>query len=95
MVKSELLQKLCNLHPNIFRRDLNKCIEIILFEIANGLRKDELGSCELRNFGRFSIRVQKARIGRNPATGTRVEIPMKNKVHFKASSVLLKRLNRN
>ena len=95
MVKSELLQKLCNLHPNIFRRDLNKCIEIILFEIASALRKDEFGSCELRNFGRFSARIQKARLGRNPATGARVNVPMKNKVHFKASSVLLKRLNGN
>ena len=37
MVKSELLQKLCNLHPNILRRDIEKILEIIFLEIAGAL----------------------------------------------------------
>ena len=29
MVRSELLQKLCNYYPNILRRDIEKILEII------------------------------------------------------------------
>ena len=30
MVRSELLQKMCNLHPNILRRDVEKIFETIV-----------------------------------------------------------------
>ena len=95
MTKSKLISNLANRYPSMLQKDIVKMIDIILSNIADALRKDEFGSCELRNFGRFSLRIQKARLGRNPATGVQVDIPMKNKVHFKASSVLLKRLNEN
>ena len=29
MVKSELLQRLCNYHPNLLRKDVEKILEII------------------------------------------------------------------
>ena len=35
MVKSELVQKLCNMHPNILRRDIEKILDIIIFEGAS------------------------------------------------------------
>ena len=95
MVRSELLQKMRNLHPNILSRDMEKVISIILAEIIAAIKSNEFGSVELRNFGRFSLRIQNARLGRNPATGTPLNIPMKKKIHFKPSSVLLKRLNEN
>tara|TARA_B100000676_G_C17663617_1_gene622684 strand:- start:147 stop:434 length:288 start_codon:yes stop_codon:yes gene_type:complete len=95
MTKSKLISNLANRYPSMLQKDIVKMIDIILSNIADALRKDEFGSVELRNFGRFSLRIQKARLGRNPATGAQVDIPMKNKVHFKASSVLLKRLNEN
>ena len=95
MTKSKLITNLANHYPSLLRKDVVKIIDIILSNIIEALRKDEFGSCELRNFGRFSLRVQNARLGRNPATGDKVNIPMKKKVHFKASSVLLKRLNEN
>ena len=95
MTKSKLISNLANHYPSMLQKDIVKMIDIILSNIADALLKDEFGSVELRNFGRFSLRIQKARLGRNPATGVQVNIPMKNKVHFKASSVLLKRLNEN
>ncbi len=95
MTKSKLVANLANHYPSLLHKDVVKMIDIILSDIINALRKDEFGSVELRNFGRFSLRVQNARSGRNPATGDKVNIPMKKKVHFKASSVLLKRLNQN
>jgi len=95
MTKSKLVANLANHYPTLLHKDVVKMIDIILSDIIKALRKDEFGSVELRNFGRFSLRIQNARSGRNPATGDKVNIPMKKKVHFKASSVLLKRLNQN
>ena len=95
MTKSKLIASLANHYPSLMRKDVTKMVDIILSDIINALRKDEFGTVELRNFGRFSLRVQNARLGRNPATGDKVEIPMKKKVHFKASTILLKRLNEN
>ena len=95
MTKSKLISNLANRYPSMLQKDIVKMIDIILSNITDALRKDEFGSCELRNFGRFSLRIQNARLGRNPATGDKVEIPMKKKVHFKASTILLKRLNEN
>ena len=95
MTKSKLITNLANHYPSMLHKDIVKMVDVILSNIGSALRKDEFGSVELRNFGRFSLRVQKARLGRNPATGAQIDIPMKKKVHFKASSVLLKRLNDN
>ena len=95
MTKSKLITNLANRYPSLMRKDVTKMVDIVLSNIINALRKDEFGAVEIRNFGRFSLRVQNARLGRNPATGDKVNIPMKKKVHFKASSVLLKRLNEN
>ena len=39
MVRSELLQKLCNIHPNIIRKDMEKILEIVFSEIVESLRK--------------------------------------------------------
>ena len=36
-------------------------------------------------FGKFSVKARPARTGRNPATGTPVEIPESRKLNFKAS----------
>ena len=33
MVKSELVQKLCDLHPNIIRKDMEKVVDTIILEI--------------------------------------------------------------
>ena len=94
-VRSELITKLAHKNVGIVRKDLEKIVNIILSEIIKALHNDALGSCELRNFGRFSTKVQKARLGRNPASGVQISIPMKKKIRFKASSILLKRLNGN
>ena len=93
MVKSELLQKLCNLHPGILRRDMEKMIEIIFSEITKALRDGE--NIEIRGFGTYKIKRRKARIGRNPKNSKPVQIPEKNMVKWKISKNFFKRLNNN
>ena len=75
MVRSELLQKLCNMHPNIFRGDMEKILKIIFSEITETLRKGE--NIEIRGFGIFKTATRKARIGRNPKNSESVQIPEK------------------
>lgn len=43
---------------------------------------------EIRGFGSFRIRQRNARIGRNPKTGQRVEVPAKRVSYFKPSKDL-------
>ncbi len=93
MVRSELLQKLCNMHPNIFRRDMEKILEIIFSEITEALRKGE--NIEIRGFGIFKTTTRKARIGRNPKNSESVQIPEKKTIKWKMSKTFFMRLNKN
>ena len=93
MVRSELLRKLCNMHPNIFRRDMEKILEIIFSEITEALRKGE--NIEIRGFGIFKTTTRKARIGRNPKNSESVQIPEKKIIKWKMSKTFFMRLNKN
>ena len=93
MVRSELLQKLCNIHPNIFRRDMEKILEIIFSEITEALRKGE--NIEIRGFGIFKTTTRKARIGRNQKNSESVQIPEKKTIKWKMSKTFFMRLNKN
>ena len=91
IVKSKLLKQLSNNYPNFLKRDLSKFTDIILDEIKEALKRGD--SVELRGFGRFSIKIQKARISRNPKTNTKVDTPEKKTINFKMSKDLFKILN--
>ena len=93
MVKSELLKKLCNLHPNILRKDMEKILEIIFIEITKALREGK--NIEIRGFGTYKIVKRKARIGRNPKNSKPVEIPEKKAIKWKMSRTFFNRLNKN
>ena len=92
MVKSELVQKLCNMHPNILRKDLEKILDIITFEMIEALYRNK--AVEIRGFGRFKTVVRKARIGRNPKNSEAVQIQEKKAIRWKMSKILFKRLNK-
>ena len=93
MVRSELLQKLCNLYPNILRKDIKKILEIIFHELTEALYRGE--NIEIRGFGIFKITVKKARIGRNPKNSESVQIPEKRAIKWKMSKIFFNRLNKN
>ena len=92
MVKSELIQLLCNMHPNILRKDIEKIVEIIIFEMIEALCRNE--AVEIRGFGRFKTVMRKARIGRNPKNSKAVQIPERKKIKWKMSKILHNRLNK-
>jgi len=93
MVRSELLQKLCNHYPYLLRKDIEKILCIIFLEITEALRRGE--NIQIRGFGSYKITKRKARIGRNPKNSELVQIPEKKAIKWKMSKSLLNRLNNN
>ena len=93
MVRSELLQKFCNEHPQLIRKDLEKILEIIFLQILEALSRGE--NIEIRGFGTYKIIKRKARIGRNPKNSQLVQIPEKNAVRWKMSKTFFNRLNKS
>jgi integration host factor subunit beta len=74
------------------RKESDAVICGIFDGIVRALRSNE--KVEIRGFGTFHRRQRRARIGRNPKTGARIEVPPKRIPFFKPSKVLLERLNR-
>ncbi len=91
VVKSKLLKQLSKDYPNFLKKDLEKFTNIILNEIKRALKRGD--RVELRGFGVFSSKIQKARISRNPKTGEKVNTPEKKTIHFKMAKDLFKKLN--
>ena len=91
IVKSKLLNQLKKSYPNFLKKDLEKVVSVVLNEIKEALNRGD--RVELRGFGVFSTNIQKARISRNPKTGEKINTPKKNKIHFKMSKEMFKKLN--
>ena len=91
IVKSKLLNQLSKNYPNFLKKDLEKLTNIVLKEIKDTLKRGE--RVELRGFGIFSSKTQKARISRNPKTGEKVNTPKKKTIHFKMSKEMFNKLN--
>ena len=92
-VKSQILDQLANSYPHFLRQDLEKALNLVLYEIIKTIAKGK--NVEIRGFGSFKIKQLKSRIGRNPKDGSRVEIPAKQSVHWKISKELFQKLNQD
>ena len=92
-VKNQILDQLASSYPNFLRRDLEKALNLVLNEIIKAIAKGE--NVQIRGFGSFKNRHLKARIGRNPKDGSRIEIPAKQGVHWKISKKLFQKLNQD
>ncbi|MBV1700232.1 MAG: integration host factor subunit beta [Hyphomicrobiales bacterium] len=93
MIKSELVQQLCQKNPHIYQRDVEKIINAILDEITAALTRGD--RVELRGFGAFSVKKRGSRLGRNPRTGASVAVDQKVAPFFKTGKEMRDRLNRD
>ena len=91
IVKSKLLKQLSNNYPGFLKKDLEKFSNIIFDEIKRTLKRGE--GVELRNFGTFRVKLQKASIRRNPKTGEKVAVPEKKVISWKMSKEMFKKIN--
>jgi integration host factor subunit beta len=86
MTKSELIARLAAANPHLFQRDVERIVTTIFDEITSALSRGD--RVELRGFGAFSVKKRGARIGRNPRTGSTVEVSAKNIPYFKTGKQL-------
>ena len=93
IVKSELVKEISRNYPNFLKKDLEKFIDIFLYEIKNSLKNGN--RVEIRGFGIYYCNIQKKRISRNPKTGERIETPEKKTINFKMSKELFIKINKN
>jgi integration host factor subunit beta len=92
MTKSELIAKLAGRYPQLVAKDAevaaNAILEAMFTSLVQGRR------IEIRGFGSFEINHRLARIGHNPKSGEKVQVPEKFVPHFKAGRELRERVDR-
>jgi integration host factor subunit beta len=85
MTKADLIEEISNL-ADLTRRDSEVIIETIFESIVRSLRAGD--KIEVRGFGSFRTRQRRARSGRNPKTGEKVNVAAKTIPYFKPSKEL-------
>lgn len=91
MTKSELITRLSERYPQLVAKDTEKAVKMILDAIADKLAQGQ--RIEIRGFGSFDLNHRPPRMGRNPKSGARVEVPEKYVPHFKAGKDLRERVD--
>ena len=91
MTKSELIQRIAELNPHLYHRDVERIVTTIFDEISEALSRGD--RVELRGFGAFSVKRRDSRVGRNPRTGESVNVSEKYIPFFKTGKQLRERLN--
>lgn len=90
MTKKDIALKIAETEPGFKQMDvkriIQKTLDCIIESLANG------STVELRNFGIFKIKSRRARKGRNPRTGTEVQVPPKKVVVFKPGLIMKQRV---
>jgi integration host factor subunit beta len=85
MTKADLIEEVARI-TDVTRRDSEVIVETIFDSIVHSLRAGD--KIEIRGFGSFRTRQRNSRVGRNPKTGDRVEVPAKKIPFFKPSKEL-------
>ena len=85
MTKNDLIKEVSRA-VEITRKESEVIVESIFTTIVKVLRSGD--KIEIRGFGSFRTRLRQPRMGRNPKTGARVEVPVKRIPYFKSSKEL-------
>jgi integration host factor subunit beta len=91
MTRADLIDRLAYLHPQLQTKDVEMAVRLILDSMSSTLSRG--GRIEIRGFGSFALNYRPPRLGRNPKTGAKVEVPAKYSPHFKAGLELRKRVD--
>ena len=85
MTKADLVEQVAKV-TDLPRKESEVVVETIFEHIIKALQTGD--KIEIRGFGSFRTRQRQGRIGRNPKTGARVEVPPKRIPFFKPSKEL-------
>ena len=92
MTKSKLINLLATRFSQLVHKDAELSVKSILDAMSDSLKNNK--RIEIRGFGSFSLNYRPPRIGRNPKTGEKVNVPEKNVPHFKAGKELRTRVDK-
>ncbi len=90
MTKAELVDEVARA-TQLTKKHAEIIVNTVFDSIVTSLKEGE--KIELRGFGSFRIRHRGPRLGRNPKTGERVEVPAKRIPYFKPGKELREMLN--
>ena len=93
MKKSELISQLHKKYNNFDFYEIEKMVDIFFNTITKSLLDNK--RIEIRGFGSFKIKINKAREARNPKTGEKITTKEKKSVHFKMGKILSQKVNQN
>ena len=85
MTKAELIDEVSRV-VEMTRKDSEVIVEAIFNSVVQALHSGD--KIEIRGFGSFRTRRREPRVGRNPKTGARVDVPAKRIPYFKPSKEL-------
>ncbi|WP_300454023.1 integration host factor subunit beta [Accumulibacter sp.] len=91
MTKSDLIAQLAERFPQLVAKDADLSVKMILEAMADALSRGD--RIEIRGFGSFGLNYRPPRVGRNPKSGERVDVPEKWVPHFKAGKELRERVD--
>lgn len=90
MTKAELVDEVARA-TQLTKKHAEIIVNTVFDSIVHSLKEGE--KIELRGFGSFRIRHRGPRLGRNPKTGERVQVPAKRIPYFKPGKELREMLN--
>lgn len=90
MTKAELIEKLSE-RTGLSKVQAEVAVNTTVSSIQEALSRGD--KVELRGFGSFRVRQRQARMGRNPKTGSAVDVPAKKVPYFKAGKELQEIIN--
>src|SRR3954471_17804310 len=91
MTKSELIARLAQRYPPLVAKDAEYAVKMILDAMTQSLLAGN--RIEIRGFGSFGLNYRPPRVGRNPKSGEKVQVPEKYVPHFKAGKELRERVD--
>ena len=90
MTKADLVEEVSRI-TELTRKDSEVIVDTLFESVIKALKTGD--KLEVRGFGSFRVRQRNARVGRNPKTGEKVEVPAKRVPYFKPSKELKDLIN--
>ena len=90
MTKADLVEEVAKV-TELTRKDSEVIVDTLFDSVIKALKTGD--KLEVRGFGSFRVRQRNARVGRNPKTGEKVEVPAKRVPYFKPSKELKDLIN--
>ncbi len=85
MTKADLIEEVARV-VEVTRKDAEVIVDTVFKSVVDSLKEGD--KVEIRGFGSFRTRQRRGRIGRNPKSGDKVDVPPKTIPFFKPSKEL-------